>query len=386
MVNAVEPTTAGAIPLVSASRPQARFGNVQTVSNLNTSGSFQVIPLSATGWVRYIDLYFTATYTTSASAAVVAGDAPWNLITGITLTDATGQPIFQPVSGYNLYLVNKYLPAGNVNDNLNFTPSNPHCGPDFAFTATGTAGSATFRLRLELEQDARTGYGCIPNLDSNAALQLKIDYAAHSVAFSGGTASAATIGVRVDQHYWAPVGNTLGGMAVDNKPPGAGDYLETRYETQTVSASSENTVTFTNRGGFIKGALLVSRAAGVRTAVTAGSNVGLILDNQPIYEGVTLEAFYNQVRRATGYFGADLTTSYAPLTAGVSPGLDRGVVPVLWNTLAGGPVGNRDAWLNTRVGSLYQAKVTPGASATSLEVVTQLMQVHDAGAFFSRGE
>lgn len=385
-MSTVEPTTAGAIPLVSASRPQARFGNVQTVPNLTSGGSFQVIPLAATGWVRYIDILVTATYTTSASAAVVAGDAPWNLITGITLSDATGQPIFQPITGYQAYLVNKYLPAGNVNDNLNFTPSNPHCGPDFAFSASGTAGSATFRLRLELEQDARTGYGCIPNLDSNAALQLKVDYAPTTVAFTGGTASAATISIRVDQHYWAPVGKTLGGMAVDNKPPGAGDYLETRYETQTVSASSENTVTFTNRGGFIKGALLVSRAAGVRTAVTAGSNVGLLLDNQPIYEGVQLEAFYNQVRRATGYFGADLTTSYAPLTAGVAPGLDRGVIPVLWSTLAGGPVGNRDAWLNTRVGSLYQAKMTPGASATALEVVTQLMQVHDAGAFFSRGE
>jgi hypothetical protein len=385
MTDTVAPT-AGAIPLTAASRPQARFGNTQSVSNFAAGGSFQVVPLAATGWVRYIEILISSTFTCASGAAVVAGDAPWNLITGVTLTDATGQPVFQPISGYNLYLVNKYLPAGNVNETLNFAPSNPHSGPEFAFSASSGSGSAAFRLRLEFEQDSRTGYGCIPNLDSNAALQLKVDYSIYTVAYTGTTPSAATLSILVDQHYWAPVGTSMGGAAVDNKPIGAGDYLETRYETQTVSASSENTITFTNRGGFVKGAVLVSRAAGVRTAVTAASNVGLILDNQPIYESIKLEAFYAQARRITGYTGTDLTTSYAPLTAGTLPGLDRGVVPILWNGLAGGTVGNRDGWLNTRVGSLYQAKLTPGASATQLEVVTQLMQVHDAGAFFSRGD
>jgi hypothetical protein len=115
---------------------------------------------------------------------------------------------------------------------------------------------------LQFEQDPKTGYGCIPNLDSNASLQLKVDYAATTVAFSGGTATAATISMRTTQHYWAPVGKTLAGAPVEVAPPGAGDYLETRYETQTVSAQSENLVTVTNRGGLIKGILLVSRAAG----------------------------------------------------------------------------------------------------------------------------
>jgi hypothetical protein len=131
--------------------------------------------------------------------------------------------------------------------------------------------------------------------------------------------------MRVTQHYWAPVGKTLAGAPVEVAPPGAGDYLETRYETQTVSAQSENLVTVTNRGGLIKGILMVSRAAGTRTAITAASNVGTLLDNQPIDESVPLEEFYDFVRRSGGSFGADLTTSYAPLTSGVQSGVDRGV-------------------------------------------------------------
>lgn len=361
-----------------ASRPQRRFSNRQTVSNFAGPTSFQPIQLPATGWVRKISLNFTATFTAASGGAVVAGDGPFNLISNITLTDATGQPIVQPVSGFNLYLINKYLPAGEINTNMPRAYGNPHLGPEFAYSGSGTSGAAAFRLDLELEQDYNTGYGCIPNLDSNASLQLKIDVAAYNVAFTGTTPSAATVSVTADQHYWAPVGSTLGGVPVNAMPVGSGDYLETRYETQPVSAAAENTVAVTNRGGLIKGIIAVSRAAGVRTAVTAGSNLGLVLDNNAIDEGITLESHNDTVRRAYGYYGADLTTAYTPATAGIQVGLDRGVVVWPFFALSGG----RDSWLSTRVGSLLQLKITPGASATQMELITQLMQVKDPAAFY----
>lgn len=370
-----------AIPFVVASRPQKRYSNVQTVSNLSSAGSFPVIQLSATGWVRRVSLFFTQTVTSASAGAVVAGDGPWNLISNITLTDATGQPVMQPISGYSLYLVNKWFPKGSQKTNSPLPWNNPHLGPEYAFASTATTGTATFRLDIDFEVDAETGYGCIPNLDSNASLQLKVDYALYSVAFTGTTTSAASLSMRVSQEYWAPVGNSIGGAANEIAPPGAGDYLETRYETQTVSASSENLVNFTNRGGLILGALLVSRAAGVRTAVTAASNLGILLDNQPINEGIPIEEHMDQARRAHGHIGADLTTSYAPLTAGVLAGADRGVVPIDFSVLSLA----RNSWLNTRSGSLFQAKITPGASATTLEVITQLMQVKDAAAFYAAG-
>lgn len=361
-----------------ASRPQRRFSNRQTVSNFAGPTSFQPIQLPATGWVRKVALYFTATFTTASGAAIVAGDAPFNLISNITLTDATGQPIVQPISGYNLYLLNKYLPAGITDTNIPRAYGNPQIGPEYAFAASTTSGAATFRLDLDLEQDYNTGYGCIPNLDSNASLQLKVDVASYTVAFTGVTPATATVSVTIDQHYWAPVGNMLGGVPVNAQPIGSGDYLETRFETQPVSAAAENTIAVTNRGGLIKGIITVSRAAGVRTAVTPGSNLGLILDNNAIDEGITLESHYDLVRRTYGYFGADLTTTYAPATAGQQVGLDRGVTVWPFFALSGG----RDSWLSTRVGSLLQIKQTPGASATQMEILTQLMQVKDPAAFY----
>lgn len=374
-----EITPVAGIRFTVASRPQSRFSNSQTVSNFVGSTSFQPIQLPATGFVRRISMFFSATVTSASAGAIVAGDGPWNLISGVTLTDATGQPIFQPVSGFNLYLINKYLPSGMEKTNTPNPWGTPQFGPEYAFASTATVGTATFRLDLDLEQDYNTGYGCIPNLDSNASLQLKIDVAQYTVAFTGTTTSAATLSVRVSQYYWAPVGSTIGGVPVASTPVGFGDYVETRYETQTVSAAAENTVNVTNRGGMIKGILAISRAAGVRTAYTAGANVGLILDNNPVDEGIPLEEHNAVLRRTYGYIGTDLTTSYAPITAGQLPGLDRGVQVWPFFSLSGG----RDSWLSTRVGSQLQLKLTPGASATSLELVTQLAQVKSAEAFYA---
>lgn len=376
MADAVAPVAPVAgIRFTAASRPQRRFSSTQTISILNGSSSFAPIPLPATGIVRKVSLLFTATTVTASAGSVIAGDGPWNLISNVTLTDATGQSIFQPISGYNLYLVNKYLSFGT----LHADPwNNPRMSPDYAYSATSTAGVASFRLDLDLEQDARTGYGCIPNLDANASLQLKIDTNPASIAFGGTGMSAASLSVRIEQHYYAPVGSMTGGVPNEQYPPGFGDFIETRYETQTVSANAENTVPVNNRGGLIKGIIAVSRAANVRTNFVAGSNVGVVYDNNAIDEGILLESSQDETRRQYGYFGAESALSYAPLTPGVNDGLDRGVLVFPFGKFNA----SRDSWLSTRVGTLLQLKVTPGANATTLELVTQLMQVKHPAAFY----
>lgn len=367
------------VPFVVASRPQRRFSNTQTVSNVAAS-SFAPIQLPATGWVRRISLLFTASTAWASAGAVVNGDGPYRLVSGVTVTDATGQPIIQPISGFNLYLVNKYS-GRSQGSNYPAPWENSLLSPEYSYSSTSTLGTATFRLDLDFEIDSATGYGCIPNLDSNASLQVKIDVAASSAAFTGTTIGASTLSVRVEQEYWAPVASSAGGTAVEASPPGAGDYLETRYETQTVSASSENLVTLTNRGGFVKDVILVSRAAGARVAITALSNLGVLLDNQPINEGIPIESHYDFTRRQFGYFGTDtaVNSTFAPLTAGTLSGLDVGVVPMSFDALSVG----RTSWLNTRAGSLFQFKVTPGASATQLEIITRLAQVKDHASFYN---
>lgn len=369
-----------AVPFIKATRPQSRFGNVQTVSNLSASGSFAPIQLPASGHVRRLSFLVSATYTTSASAAVVAGDAPFNLISGITVTDATGTPVQSNISGYNQQLVNKYFPAGTTkNDSQPYWA--PQAGAEFAYAASGTSGSATFRIDVDFEQDANNGYMSIPNVDSNASLQVKVDYAAHSVAFGGGTASAATLSIRLDQDYYAPVSDSINNVPLSSAPPGVGDYLSLKYETQTVSAAAENIVTLASKGGILRGLLIVSRASGTRTAFTAATQFGVILDNTPIHDGVFVERWYDQMRRQTGYLGANVGTTIAPLTAGTVPGIDTGVLAVNFGRQNGG----RSSWLPTKSGSQIQLRITPGASATTLEVISLVGNVGDKAAFLDDG-
>lgn len=361
------------LPYTVASRPQRRYSQLLQVNNFLGAGSFPVTQLAATGWVRRIHLYFQATFTGGTGA--YNPDSPFNLISAITLADATGQPVFQPISGYNLYLQNKYF-GTTQNPTVEPAQTDPRIDPGFAPATT----AVNFRLTLDFEIDNSSGYGCIPNLDSNASLQLKVDYANQTVTGLS-TVTASSLTMRAETEYWAPVGSTQGGAAVNPAPPGAGDFREVRYETQPVSASSENLMTLTNRGGLIQSIILVSRAAGVRTAFTALSNVGIVLDNQPINEGIPLESHQNQVRRSYGYNGSDITNTATALTSGAADGLDTGVVVLPFHLLSGG----RDSWLNTRAGSLLQVKVTPGAGATQMEVITGLMQVKDPASFYHTG-
>lgn len=364
------PSPTAGIRFPIASRPQRRFSNVQTVSN-TAAVSMQPIALPATGFVRRVSLYITASITGTGLGKAL-GDAPWNLISGISLTDATGQSIQQTISGYSLYLVNKYMPGSMKRVDY----ADPMLGPEFRFNVGGAAADIGFRLDIDLELDKDTGYGCIPNLDANASLQVRVDLAPASVVATG-TITASTVTARIEQHYWAPVGDTTGGIPNQTTPAGFGDYVETRYETQTVSANTENTIPVTNRGGLIRGLLLVSRANGVRTDFVANSNVGLLYDNNAVDEGITVESNKDLIRRNRGYVGPE-NVNYGGYTG--FPGLDRGVLFLDFDSMGG----ERDTWLSTRVGTLLQVKATPGAAATQMEIISEIAQVKDAAAFYAR--
>lgn len=365
-----------AIPLDIASRPMSRPVADLTVSVLNGGTSFPPIPIPASGFMRAIELIVTFNGTVASAGALSPGDGPFNLISNLSLSDATGTPLIQPISGYSLYLLNKYFGVGAGFDTW-FT-SNPMESPDYAYSATATTLTASYILRLELEQDSH-GYMAIPNLDSNASPQLRIDAAQWSAAFAGTGATVASLNVKVNQLYYAPVGATTGGVPNQTTPPGYGDYMQTRFENFPVIAGSENVIPLSSKGGLIKGVVLVSRNAGVRTDYAPGTKFGYVYDNNEYHAGGTIEAWRDRLRRAYGYTGADITTSHAPVTAGVRTGLDRGVVALPF--FREGP--RRHSWLPTRVGTLLQVKVTPGAGAAGMDVITQLGQVRDGGAFYA---
>lgn len=386
MTDSQASTTAVATPLSVASRSYSRMANVQTVSNLASGGSFTPIVLPPTGWVRNIEIYVNATATFASGAAIVNGDGPFRLIPKVYLTDASGNPIVTAISAYNLYLLNKNFPSGGYFSDVPEPWYSPTSGPasQYTYTGSGTTGTAIFRVRIDMELDSGTTYGSIPNMDANATPLLNMDYSIYSTTWTGTTPSAASITVRVSQNYWSPTPGALQGKAVMSAPPAAGTYIENRYETATASAGSENIITTNSgKGGFLQGALIISRNAGVRTAITAASNFTVMLDNQPFQDNVPIEEWMANYRRYSGYCGNDIAQDYTSgtiFTPGTAAGAEVGVIPVIfsmWNEW-------RDTWLSTRAGSLLQYKFTPGASATGVEILSRILMTDNADAFYAR--
>jgi hypothetical protein len=376
---------AEAVPLTPfpiASRQQSRLVSPQTVT-VPTATDLTPIQITASGWIEAIEIEVNIAVT--GTALTVAGvDSPWSYLTRLTLTDSQGRPIIATIDGYSLYLKNKFSDTGFTFSDRG-TPNDPRMSPAFAFGQSGgTSGSVAFRLFLIASQDSRDYYGLWPNLDSNANMQLRIGVGALSGLF-GGTISTQTSTIRVTQHYWAPAADTMSGAPLNVEPLGSGDFLETRFESPAVNASAENLTQILARGGQIKNIILVSRTgAGVRTAFTPGSQVGLLLDNVPIVEGVTLESWQDRVRKFFGYTGTDplaTGTPYTPLSGGITSGLDTGVLVFPFHAISK----FRDSWLGTRGGALLQVRHTPGASATQLQILTDLMQTDDSAAFYNRG-
>jgi hypothetical protein len=361
-----------------ASRSHENFVDTQTISVL-AANQFRPISIPPSGYVRRVSLFFCFTMTCASDPALVAGDAPWNLISSITLTDAQGQPLFHPITGYNLYLLNKYGFHGTHKTNTLKNWFNPHMSPEYAWATVSTTGAtATFRLDLDLEVDYNSGYGSVPNTDSNTTLQLRIATSAYTVAATGTTVSAADLTVQVEQEYWAPVASTMGAATVNVTPPAIGDFVDNRYENHTATAAAANQVRIATRGGLSPWYIIVSRAAGVRTAIAPASNVNYELDNVPVQQSITLESHNHRVRQSYGYHGTDLALSYVPITAGTVTGLDRGVLVIPFYALAGG----RHPYYNTRTGSQSVVTYTTGAAVDQTEVLAPLMQITNAAAFY----
>jgi hypothetical protein len=75
-------TPAPGVRFTVASRPQTRRSALFTVSNLAGATSFAPIQLPATGFVRKVSIFITVAATAASAGALVAGDAPFNVLSG----------------------------------------------------------------------------------------------------------------------------------------------------------------------------------------------------------------------------------------------------------------------------------------------------------------
>ncbi len=323
------------------------------------AGSTQVadVEVPSFGYLRNIVIEVTATGG-AAGAAVVAAreDAPWSVLTDIQLTDVNGRPLSGPITGFDLFLINKWLPGSNFD-------SNPANLPSFA--PVDANGNFSFELTIPVEVSLRDALGALPNQSASSEYRLSYTIAGSADVYTTAPATTLpTIRVRAHLESWSPA-EPVDPRGVPNmtEPPAVGT-TQHFVKSLPVIQAGEQRVRFTRVGNMIRGLILVLRNTAnprLRTTVDFPEQFRLEWDQKNLLVA-RRDYLRNQMRKRSGY---------AP---------DTGVIVLDFAHDLDGRIGNemRDQWLPTTLATRLEVVGNFGANAGKLDIITN--DVAPAGA------
>ena len=343
------------------------------------------IEIPASGFIRYVEMVFSLTVAGNAATVASPGGTsafPWNLIASIQVTNAAGDSITVPLSGYELYLINKY---GGTR-----TPPfcDPYNDPQYVAPTTGaatSAGSFVFRLLFPFEIDQRDAFCALPNMASNKSYQMIIQWNSIATMWAGGTAPTVgpfTLALTVDQHYWSqPQPSNAEGIPQETEPGGNGSVSLFRRQGDTVSAGAR-VMQLYNVGNVIRwGAIVLqsSAANNPRTDADFPAISYFRLNNDQLFLK-RVGGWRSEMRERYGYGATGATRDGAGL-------LDTGVY-VLSDYIVQNdavlPDGPRDQYLVTVDATLYQYEAAVfGGAAQLFTLLQNEIKPNSAAALYS---
>jgi len=346
---------APSIPFVVASRNSSRFSFGLNTVALGAS----VIPQSpvaipAVGYLKYIDLEVTLAGAGGTTPAFTA-DAPFNALASVELRNASGNDLIVPMTGYQLFLVNKY----GCQD-LDAPFSDPRGDQQFA----NTAPSAHFFIRVPCEVSPADAFASIPALASNRSYQLVISYNTIAAIETG----APTINMTVQGVAWfwtEPISQTKAQTTQQTAPPFLGSLNLWQLEPQPLTPGDKY-IKSNNVGNVLRTLIFVLRnVSGVREDADWPAVSELYLDNDPMFY-LTNTQWLSWMSRIYGL--------NAGAAKDVVRGLDTGVYVIPFFALAEGQAianARRSQYLPTLDASQLQLRGTSwGAGASTLEILT----------------
>lgn len=201
--------------------------------------------------------------TTSGNACTFSMDSPWTFFSSIQLLDPAGQAIITPITGYQLYLLNKYLPDTDC-------AFDPIRDPNYLLsTATGIL---SFRLSVPVEHRRRDALGALNNSAANQRYLLTLTTSALNTIGQGNLfltnalTTAAVYTVNAYQQYWtsppATITTSAGATQVQGTPSGLGTVGFVRYERHNeMNGGGAPQIQLNNVGDYISDIFFVNRLA-----------------------------------------------------------------------------------------------------------------------------
>lgn len=383
------PANLGRSPMASqpagatAAIPFTRGATDATMRDASKAEAFGVtdqISLQTNAFLAAIEVEVIVTTAGNSAAVAFTADAPWNIIQQIKLDDPAGQSILAPISGYGLYLLNKYA----VDTQCGFDPKTD---PGFsAVTGTGaTGGSISFRLVIPVENRHRDAFGALNNSAANQRylVTLTTATAANVVYSTSPTTVPTSIQFNFTQQYWTSppsvIVSSSGQTSVQQTPTGLGSVCFTRYERHNeVSGGGSPQFQLNNVGDYIAQLVFVLRNS---------SNARDAADWPPEFD-FWVNDFQTQALTTTQWLKKMARFyNYDRAAAEAAGGLDTGVF-VLYqlngvfdeqcNFATPSQILPTDATTKLQVrGSVW------GASASYLEVYTRLIKPSSGAALFN---
>lgn len=336
------------VPFTRAAREHVE--PMTDVSQALTSTSTQLGPyeVPAYGYMRGIVLDIEASG--GAGAATASADAPWNLISEIALIDVNGANIVGPISGYDLYLINKYGGYSWAAD--------PKASPLYSAPG-GSGGNFRFTLRVPVEISARDALGAMPNANAASTWKLRITLSPSTTVYTSVPATTLpTIRIKAYLDAWSqPPATDLMGRATAQMPPVSGTTSYWTKNTKTVAAG-QSLQRIDRMGNLLRNIIFVMRDnSGVRTTSGFPDTPALYHDTR-LLKKTSRDLWRHEMYRKTGYSG----------TVDAVNGLDTGVfVEGYTHDFDGHPGGElRDLWIPTQQSTRFELEGTYGAGTLGI--------------------
>jgi hypothetical protein len=351
-----------------SSRPSFDIGTV-TLGAASLS-AVSPIQIPAVGFLFKMTLKVTVT-TSGGTTPAWTADGPFNAIESFTLRNASGVNLITPVTGYGLYLMNKW--GGQTAFGAT---ADPRAGIN---APAALAASQTFFLDVPIGIDLSEGYGSIPALASNTNYQAAITFAAQPTV----TTSDPTVTITVAATAWyfdVPDKVSESGIVQATQPPGMPAQVIWSKETPGLTPGTKY-VTSRETGNLIRTHMFVLRnSSGARIDTDGWPALFEMYLNNNVRFSLTQEEFERAMQQWYGYLAS---------TKDVVNGLDTGVYVLPYHamlgSLSGDPANTRAQLLPTLDTSQVQFRGQEWGSAVStLEIYTQSVTTTDAGYVYSK--
>lgn len=222
-------------PFVTGTRTLESEVYNQTVTQSTSTQALTPYEFQVDGYLSGALIRVTATAATNAATVAFQADGPFNVLQSVIFEDISGKQVLGPISGWNLYVLNRF--GGFV--------YNADTKANSTYTVTtgagATGGSYRFVLRLPIQVRRRDGMGSLPNRNASATFKLKLVVNTIAQVYSTAPTNAPSVNVQVEQHGWATSDNRdYKGSMVAPSPNGVGSLMYTDIETIQLSTGAFN--------------------------------------------------------------------------------------------------------------------------------------------------